>query len=93
MRNSFALCLKVLCLFTLAIARSRIACQWQVQLSSKLWLNMFVCNLLLMRILHAFLVVSGTPKHVNAEDVELFRQACHMSRQVSNFHVCFFRLF
>jgi len=93
MRNSFALSLKVLCLFTLAIARSRIACQWQVQLSSKLWLNMFVRNLLLMDILHAFLVVSGTPKHVNAEDVELFRQACHMSRQVSNFHVCFFRLF
>ena len=33
-------------------------------------------------ILVAFVDTSGTPKHVSAEDVELFRQACHISRQV-----------
>ena len=26
--------------------------------------------------------VSGTPKHVTAEDIELFRQACNITRQV-----------
>jgi len=56
-----------------------------VQLSSKLW---FILSLLL-----AFVDTSGTPKHVSAEDVELFRQACHISRQVFNFHYVFCSLF
>jgi len=44
-------------------------------------------------ILVAFVDTSGTPKHVSAEDVELFRQACHISRQVFDFHLHFLRLF
>ena len=27
----------------------------------------------------------GAPKHVSAEDIELFRQACNITRQVSMF--------
>jgi len=46
--------------------------------------------MLLTDMLCTFVEMSGTPKHVSAEDVELFRQACHMLRQVSNFHFIHF---
>jgi len=37
---------------------------------------------LLSDYLLAFAAMSGTPKHVSAEDIELFRQACNITRQV-----------
>jgi len=36
-----------------------------------------------MKICLHFTDASGAPKHVSAEDIELFRQACNITRQVS----------